>query len=88
MGISLPTSGKMAVLPTRWVYRLSLGLTAMPVSPSMVSGRVVAHTTTSSLSLTLYSMCHSLPAFSVYSTSTSDRAVLQLGHQLMMRLPW
>ena len=42
MGISRPTRGRMHFLPTMSLYRSSLGLTATPVSPSMVSGRVVA----------------------------------------------
>ena len=35
----------MTVLPTSFCFSGSCGLTAMPVSPSMVSGRVVATVT-------------------------------------------
>ena len=48
MGISRSTSGSFTVLPTRCPKRSSLGFTATPVSPSMVSGRVVATTRYSS----------------------------------------
>ena len=44
MGISRFMMGRMQVLPTKSLYRSSLGLTATPVSPIMVSGRVVATT--------------------------------------------
>ena len=44
MGISRSTSGSFTVLPTRCLKRSSFGFTATPVSPSIVSGRVVATT--------------------------------------------
>ena len=37
-----PTAGMITVLPIRCLYRGSFGFTATPVSPNMVSGRVVA----------------------------------------------
>ena len=40
-----PSSGSVAVLPTRSLYRSSSGCTATAVSPSIVSGRVVAMVT-------------------------------------------
>ena len=42
IGISRPTIGSVKVLPIKCLYRSSLGFTATPVSPSIVSGRVVA----------------------------------------------
>ena len=60
---------------------------ATAVSPSMVSGRVVASSSISPVSLTGYSRCQKLPSFSSYSTSASEMEVLQCGHQLTMRLP-
>ncbi len=44
IGISRPTSGSRTVLPIRSACRRSSGCTATPVSPSIVSGRVVATT--------------------------------------------
>jgi hypothetical protein len=46
--ISLPIKGKISVAPIKCLYLLSLGLTATAVSPSMVSGLVVATTIPSS----------------------------------------
>ena len=42
IGISLPVNGRATVLPTRSLYRSSSGCMATAVSPSIVSGRVVA----------------------------------------------
>ena len=42
IGISLPVSGTMSIFPTSGRYRPSSGFTATAVSPSIVSGRVVA----------------------------------------------
>ena len=42
MGMARPMMGNTACFPTRSRYRGSSGCTATPVSPSMVSGRVVA----------------------------------------------
>ena len=44
MGISRFTMGSMTVLPTKAALEGSFGETATPVSPSIVSGRVVATT--------------------------------------------
>ncbi len=44
MGISRFTMGSMTVLPTSLDFSGSSGETATPVSPSMVSGLVVATT--------------------------------------------
>jgi len=41
-GISLFAIGRTTFFPTNWAYLLSLGFTATAVSPSIVSGRVVA----------------------------------------------
>ena len=43
-GISRPSTGSTTVRPTRWRWRSSSGCTATAVSPSSVSGRVVATT--------------------------------------------
>ena len=85
-GISLPTSGKISVLPLNFAYRSSRELTATAVSPSNVSGRVVATITHSFLrpSLTGYRMCQRWPVSFSCSLSSSDSAVQQRGHQLMM----
>ena len=42
IGIVRPVSGSSTVLPIRCLYRGSSGWTATAVSPSIVSGRVVA----------------------------------------------
>ncbi len=47
-GMRRPDSGSSISRPTRCAYRWSSGWTATAVSPSMVSGRVVATTTESS----------------------------------------
>ena len=47
MGISLRPIGKIIYLPTKCLYLSSFGLTATAVSPSIVSGLVVATTTNS-----------------------------------------
>jgi len=49
--ISLLTKGKIAYLPIKCLYFSSSGCTAIAVSPSIVSGLVVAISNTSSLSL-------------------------------------
>jgi hypothetical protein len=50
MRISRPTSGRRTLAPTRRLNRSSSGWTATALSPSMVSGRVVATVTTSPVS--------------------------------------
>ena len=47
IGSSRPKRGRIAVFPINRACTGSLGLTAMPVSPSIVSGRVVAISTAS-----------------------------------------
>ena len=64
--------------------RSSSGWTATAVSPSIVSGRVVATTTSPLPSTRGYRTCHSFPSRSWYSTSRSESAVWQRGHQLMI----
>lgn len=82
-GIRRPVSGNSISVPTRWAYRSSSGWTATAVSPSIVSARVVA--TTIEASPSPYRMETSSPSSSWYSTSMSEMAVRQRGHQLMMR---
>jgi hypothetical protein len=48
IGMRRPTSGRIAVLPIRSRRRSFSGCTATAVSPSIVSGRVVATTMASS----------------------------------------
>ena len=83
IGIRRPDSGSSTSRPTRWAYRGSSGCTATAVSPSIVSARVVATTTESSPSP--YRIETSSPSSSLWSTSMSDSAVRQRGHQLMIR---
>ena len=52
--ISLLIIGTTAVFPIKSLYRLSLGFTQSAVSPSIVSGLVVAMVKKSSESLTAY----------------------------------
>ena len=61
---------------------LSLGLTAIAVSPSIVSGLVVAISINESLSLIAYLICQSFPFTSLNMTSSSLSAVCDFGHQL------
>ncbi len=82
-GIFRPVSGSSMARPTRCAYLASSGCTATPVSPSMVSTRVVATTTAASPSP--YLILTSSPSSSVWSTSMSERAVMHRGHQLMIR---
>lgn len=82
-GMERSVSGSLISLPTRCLYRSSPGWTATAVSPSIVSARVVATTMVSSPSP--YFMETSSPSSSWYSTSMSEMAVRQRGHQLMMR---
>ena len=82
-GIRRLDSGSCTSRPTRWAYRASSGCTATAVSPSIVSARVVATTTESSPSP--YRIETSSPSSSLWSTSMSDSAVRQRGHQLMIR---
>ena len=61
IGISLSAIGSKTFLPITSLYLSSFGLTATPVSPSIVSGRVVATTKYLSVPTTGYLRYHSLP---------------------------
>ncbi len=83
-GNSRPVSGWRTFLPTTARQRSSSGCTAMAVSPSMVSGRVVATTISPDPSASGYAKLQSSPGwFSSWFTSRSESAVWQRGHQLM-----
>ncbi len=94
MGIVRSTNGWRTRLPWSAVYRGSSGCTATAVSPSIVSGRVVATTISASTPSTGYANSKSSPlAPSSFSTSRSLSAVMHSGHQLMSRVarymsPW
>ena len=62
-----------------FLYLSSSGCTATAVSPSIVSGLVVATSTYPSPSTILYLICHKCDGSSLYSTSASEIDVLQLG---------
>ena len=64
IGITLLAIGTIAFLPFKCEYRLSLGLMQMAVSPSIVSGRVVAMVTKSLLPSIWYFKWYSLPCLS------------------------
>ncbi len=84
IGNSRPVSGWRTCLPTTSRYRSSSGWTATAVSPSIVSGRVVATTISPEPSASGYANDQSSPASASFcSTSRSERAVWQSGHQLM-----
>ena len=83
IGMRRPVSGNSTSMPTRCAYRGSSGCTATAVSPSIVSGRVVA--TTTDRSPEPYRIEVSSPSISAWSTSMSDSAVMHRGHQLMIR---
>ena len=63
-GIGRFISGNRKVVPASPAYRSSFGLTATAVSPSIVSGRVVATTTPCSPDIPGYRMYQSVPFFS------------------------
>ena len=87
IGISLFIRGSTTLLPIRCLYLPSFGFTATPVSPSIVSGLVVAIVRYSSLSFTGYFICHIFPVTSSCSISSSASAVLSFGHQLTIYSP-
>ena len=76
--------GSTTTCPIRSRYRASSGFTAIAVSPSIVSGRVVATVTPGAPSLPGYRTYHSLPVLAWCTTSRSDSAVRHRGHQLTM----
>ena len=87
-GISLLTSGKITFLPTIFLYLSSSGLTAMAISPNIVSGLEVAITISSPFSSAAgYLKYQYIPLLSSCSTSASEREVPQLGHQLISLFP-
>jgi hypothetical protein len=63
-GIGRSIRGRRRVSPTNPANRSSFGFTATAVSPSIVSGRVVATTTPSPPDQPGYRMYHRLPFFS------------------------
>ena len=87
IGISRPSNGCRTLLPIRSVYRSSPGCTAIPVSPSIVSTRVVAHAIDPVPSDNGYRNVTSSPSTSSCSTSESDSPVWSVGHQLTRRSP-
>ena len=87
IGILLPTSGNNAVLPINSLYLLSLGFTAIAVSPNIVSGLVVAISINVSESLIAYLMYQRVPFTSLNITSSSLKAVCDFGHQFTSLLP-
>ena len=88
IGISLFIIGNIQVFPTKSLYLSSSGWTATAVSPSIVSGLVVATIMyLSSVPVILYLICHKCDGSSLYSTSASEIEVLQLVHQLTILFP-
>ena len=71
IGNRRPVNGCTTIRPTRSANRASSGCTATAVSPSIVSGRVVATTITRSVPSTGYRRYQSDPATSTLSTSRS-----------------
>ena len=87
IGIDRPMSGRSTVLPIMCLYRSSEGWTATAVSPSIVSGRVVATWSDSPEPATGYLIVQIWPACSTYSISSSATAVRSCTSQLTRRLP-
>ncbi len=86
-GIRRLVSGKLISLPIFPLNLSSLGLTATAVSPSIVSGLVVATTKKPDPSVNGYFMWYKFPSISLYFTSSSDKAVEHRGHQFAIRSP-
>ena len=86
-GITRFVSGKLISLPIFPLNLSSPGFTATPVSPSIVSGLVVATTKKPDPSANGYFMWYKFPSISLYFTSNSDKAVEHRGHQLAIRSP-
>ena len=63
------------------LYLLSSGLTAIAISPNIVSGRVVATVTKSSEPIIGYFIYQIRPFFSCLTTSRSETAVFKDGSQ-------
>ena len=89
MGISRSISGRMQVLPTRCLVALVVGVDGHAgiahhgLGPGGGDHQIPAGAVGRADS----AACHRWPGLSEYSTSASERAVRQWGHQLMMRLP-
>src|SRR3989344_150244 len=100
IGISLFVIGSTTILPIKFLYLSSFGFTVTAVSPSIVSGRVVATNTNLEAKLPSGSLASKLDCFigylikysfdccSRYSISKSDREVWHLGHQFITLSPW
>ncbi len=87
IGSRRPSNGWVTVEPTSAAYRSSPGRTAIPVSPSIVSTRVVATSTYPLPSVSGYLNVRSSPSTSSCSTSESLSPVWSVGHQLTSRSP-
>ena len=87
IGISRLTSGSFISFPMYLLNLSSSGLTATAVSPSIVSGLVVATTRNPDSSEKGYRILYKFPSTSLYLTSRSDKAVEHRGHQLAIRSP-
>jgi len=86
-GISLFCIGSNTFFPTYFLYLSSLGFTATALSPSIVSGLVVATIIYSSLLPTTgYFINANIPLLSSCSVSISANAVLQLGQTFTILL--
>ena len=79
------TIGCRTIRPIAAPYRGSSGWTATAVSPSIVSGRVVATTISPEPSASGYAKDHNSPFVSACTTSRSDSAVRQRGHHWISR---
>ncbi len=86
MGISLLERGRSTLLPISSLNLLSFGFTATAVSPSIVSGLVVAIVTWPS-STKGYLKNHRLPPTSSLDTSKSESAVWRAMSQLTSLSP-
>src|SRR6056297_2172645 len=87
MGISRFTIGKISVLRIKCLYLSSEGFTATAVSPSIVSGLVVAMVKCPCPSFKGYLKCQRFEFSSLCSTSSSESTVLHRGHQFTMYFP-
>ena len=81
------TIGNRTRLPRSAAARGSRGLIPIPVSPSIVSGRVVATVMCPEPSSSGYCRYQKNPSTSSISTSSSESAVWEAGSQFTNRLP-
>ena len=86
--MSLSLRGSRISFPMNRDILSSVGFTATAVSPSMVSGLVVAIVKEPELSANGYSISTRTPVISLYLTSSSDNTVAHRGHQLVILSPW